>query len=117
MVEVLASIPNAMFLVVSHMRAVILQITEWASLLRGGKPTTQLAIKRPSAPTISVVILQTLINIISLEPGRFSDQKARMNNQLREILTACNPNARLLKIAYITCNYIKTPYPDLKTHI
>jgi len=34
--------------------------TEWASLLRGGKPTTQLAVhhQRPSAPTISVVILQ-----------------------------------------------------------
>ena len=47
------------------------------------KPTTQLAVQRPSAPTISVVILQILINIISLEPGRFSVQKARMNNQLR----------------------------------
>ena len=47
------------------------------------KPTTQLAVQRPSAPTISVLILQILINIISLEPGRFSVQKARMNNQLR----------------------------------
>jgi hypothetical protein len=47
------------------------------------KPTTQLAVQRPSAPTISIVILQLLINIISLEPGRFSVQKARMNNQLR----------------------------------
>ena len=52
------------------------------------KPTTQLAVQRPSAPTISVVILQILINIIILEPGRFSVQKARMNNQLREFLTA-----------------------------
>ena len=52
------------------------------------KPTTQLADQRPSAPTISVVILQILINIISLEPGRFSVQKARMNNQLREFITA-----------------------------
>ena len=51
------------------------------------KPTTQLAVQRPSAPTISEVILQILINIISLEPGRFSVQKARMNNQLREFLT------------------------------
>ena len=47
------------------------------------KPTTQLAVQRPSAPTISVVILQIRINLISLEPGRFSVQKARMNNQLR----------------------------------
>jgi hypothetical protein len=61
--------------------------TEWANLLRRGKPTTQLAVQRPSAPTISVVILQILVNIISLEPGRFSVQKARMNNQLiREFL-------------------------------
>ena len=47
------------------------------------KPTTQLADQRPSAPTISVLILQILINIISPEPGRFSVQKARMNNQPR----------------------------------
>ena len=47
------------------------------------KPTTQLAVQRPSAPTISEVILQKLIHIIILEPGRFSVQKARMNNQLR----------------------------------
>jgi hypothetical protein len=47
------------------------------------KPTTQLVVQRSSAPTISVLILQLLINIISLEPGRFSVQKARMNNQLR----------------------------------
>ena len=39
------------------------------------KPTTQLAVQRPSAPTISVVMLQILINIISLEPGKFSIQK------------------------------------------
>ena len=52
------------------------------------KPTTQLAVQRPSAPTISEVLLQILINIISLEPGRFSVQKARMNNQLREFLIA-----------------------------
>ena len=47
------------------------------------KPTTQLAVQRPSAPTNSEVILQILINIISLEPGRFSVQKVRTNNQLR----------------------------------
>jgi hypothetical protein len=29
------------------------------------KPTTKLAVQRPLAPTISVVILQILINIIS----------------------------------------------------
>ena len=50
------------------------------------KPTTQLAVQRPSAPTISEVILQILINITSLEPGRFSAQKARMNNQLKLFL-------------------------------
>ena len=52
------------------------------------KPTTQLAVQRPSAPTISVMILQIIINRINLEPGRFSVQKARMNHQLREFLTA-----------------------------
>ena len=52
------------------------------------KPTTQLAVQRPSAPTIIVVILQILFNITSLEPGRFNVQKARMNNQLRNFLTA-----------------------------
>ena len=37
--------------------------------------TSQLAVQRPAN------------NIISLEPGRFSVQKARMNNQLREFLS------------------------------
>ena len=63
------------------------------------EPTTQLAVQRPSAPTISVVILQILINITSLEPGRFSVQKARMINQLRgaryEHLRVVPPEKRL----------------------
>jgi hypothetical protein len=42
---------------------------------------------RPSAPTTSVAILHILTNITSLEPDRFSVQKARMKNQLREFLT------------------------------
>ena len=52
------------------------------------KPTTELAVQRPSAPTISIVMLRILTNIINLEPRRFSVQKARMNNQLRQFLTA-----------------------------
>jgi len=39
---------------------------------------------------IIVVILQILIDIISLEPGRFSVQNARVNNQLK--IPICNPN-------------------------
>ena len=38
--------------------------TEWASSLRGGKPTTQLAVQMPSAPTISIAILQILTNSV-----------------------------------------------------
>jgi hypothetical protein len=44
-------------------------------------------------------MLQILINIISLEPGRSSVQKARMNNQLGEFITNCNPNAATCLVA------------------
>jgi len=82
-IRIFIRIPNATLLMVSHLRAPPSGRVCWE-----GKPTTQLAVQRPSAPTINVVILQILIDIISLKPGRFSVQKARMNNQLREFLTA-----------------------------
>ena len=54
----------AMLLVVSHLGA---PPSGFAA-----KPTTQLAVQRPSAPTISEVILQILFKLISLRPGRFN---------------------------------------------
>jgi len=67
-------------MVVFHLRAPQSGWVRWA-----GELTTQL-IQRPSVSIISVMILQ-IISIISLEIGRFSE-KARMNNQLRQFLTA-----------------------------
>ena len=61
-----------MLLVVSHLGAPPSgQIRCQANYTAGGSEAL--------SPTISEVILQILINIISLEPGRFSVQKAIKN--------------------------------------
>ena len=53
--------------------------TEWASSLRSQLHSWRFRGPQPQPLASDIVILQILIYIISLEPGRFSVQKARMN--------------------------------------